>query len=165
MKRVDYSSRVWEERVLALLGRHPDTIAVVDARHLPPDARRGADGIWRVMQEGRKHEIPFSVHVASPWTREVNFEVALLRGRERVPGAALSELVQLAFVCSPESHSLLTLPGHVLRERLAAIPGDRRRATPIGYGPQGAVLAERVALPIAELRELPGATVSSPESW
>lgn len=165
MKREDFSAETWEQRVLQLLSQHPDTVSVTDVRHVAPARRGGADGIWQVRQKGRELEIPFLIAVAAPGTREVRFETAELLGRDTTPGSALSEIVQLIFVCSPESHSMLTVPAHELRE-LIARKGYAPSITQVSERDVAGVrLSERVLVPLTDLAELPGATVSHPESW
>ena len=76
MKRIDYSSGTWERRVLSLLSQHPDTVSVLDARHVGHVSRKGVDGIWKIRQQGNDVEVPYAIYVAAPWTRTVNFEIA-----------------------------------------------------------------------------------------
>ncbi len=165
MKRADFSSTAWEDRVLALLAQHPDTVSVTDARKVALERRGGADGLWTVRQEGRLLEIPFMIAVVSPGAREARFEVAELYGAERMPGAGLSASVQLVFVCSPESQSMLTVPAHELRALLARKDYPRSVTQVAGRDARGARLSERVAIPLADLAAVDGATVSHPESW
>lgn len=165
MRRADYSADAWESRVLALLASHPDTVSVTDVRHVAPSRRGGADGIWTVRQGGRELEVPFLIAIAAPGTREVRFETAELQGKDSSPGAALSETVQLALVCSPESRSMLAVPAHELRE-LIARKGYPRSVTQVTErDARGVRLSERVLVPLTDLAELPGASLSHPESW
>lgn len=165
MRRADFSADAWEARVLALLAQHPETVSVTDGRHLATRLRGGADGIWRVRQDGVEHDVAFAIAIASPDKREVRFEVAEIRGSERAPGKAFAEEVQLVFVCSPESHSMLTVPAHELRELIVrkAFPRSVTQATERDV--RGVLLSERVLVPLTDLAALPGATVSTPESW
>lgn len=165
MKREDFSATAWEDRVYALLASHPDTVTVVDARHLDPHARKGIDGLWKIADHDRTVEVPFSVHVASPEDHVVRFETAVLQNKNKVPGGALSEAVRLAFICSPHSHSMMTLPGHALREFLLQHDEYPRTATNVGVDAKGTYLSERVHVPVSDLMKVPDATVSHPESW
>lgn len=165
MKRADYSAEAWESRVLALLSSHPDTLSVTDVRHVASPRRGGADGIWVVRQGGRELEIPFLIAIAAPGTREVRFETAELQGRDSTPGSALSEIVQLVLICSPESHSMLAVPAHELRELIARKGYERSVTQVTARDAQGVRLSERVLVPLIDLAALPGATLSHPESW
>lgn len=165
MKREDFSSKEWEDRVFALLASHPDTVTVVDARHLDADLRRGIDGLWRIADEDRSVEVPFALYVASPDAHEVRFETAVLHDSRRLPGKAMSELPRLVFICSPQSHSMITIPAHALREFLMQHDEYPRSTTPVGRDAKGAHLSERAIVPVADLMKMPDATVSSPESW
>ena len=165
MKRQDFSAEAWEDRVFALLSAHPGTERVLDARQLELHERDGVDGIWRVTQEGRVVEVPFSIHMAAPGTREVRFETSVLHGRDTYPGAALRELAQLAFIFSPESRAVLTVPAHHLRDLLGAERGYHRSVTQVGRDAKGARLSERVLVPLQHIADLPGATVSDVSSW
>lgn len=165
MKKQNLSSSLWEERVLALLAQHPETVSVTDGRHLATRLRGGADGIWRVRQDGAEHDVAFAIALAAPGTREVRFEVAEIRGADRAPGKAFAEEVQLVFVCSPESHSMLTIPAHELRELITRKAFPRSVTQASGRDVRGVVLSERVLIPLIDLAGLHGATVSTPESW
>ncbi len=165
MKREDFSSKEWEDRVFTLLASHPDTITVVDARHLDSDTRRGIDGLWKIGDEDRMVEVPFAVYVAAPDTHEVRFETAVIQGSNRVPGKALSEHVRLIFICSPHSHSMISIPGHALREFLLQHDEYPRSSTNVGSDAKGTYLSERSIVPVADLMMIPDATVSSPDSW
>lgn len=166
MKRADFSAEEWEQRVLRLLSAHPDTLSVTDVRHVTAERRGGADGIWNIRQHDRELEIPFIIAIAAPGTHEVRFELAELHGPESAPGSALSEVVQLVFVCSPESHSMLTIPAHELRQILGGRKEYPRSVTQVGERDvRGVRLSERALVPLADLAALPGATVSTPDSW
>lgn len=165
MRRANLSSDAWERRVLHLLAQHPETVSVTDGRHLPPRLRGGVDGLWRVRRDGAEHDVAFAIALAMPGTGEARFEVAELRGSERVPGRALSEDTQLVFVCSPESHSMLTVPAHELRELIERKEYPRSVTQVTERDARGVALSERVLVPLADLAALPGATVSTPESW
>jgi hypothetical protein len=167
MKHVDYSSKEWEDRVYALLASHPDTVTVVDARHLDHSARHGIDGLWRLRDEDRAFEVPFAVYVAEPEMNLVRFELEVLHGTDREPGAALSEHVRLIFICSPLSHSMMSIPGHALREFLTKHAAEfERSATSVSKADvKGTRVSERVLVPLEMLSRIPEVTISSPESW
>jgi hypothetical protein len=165
MKHVNFSATEWEDRVLALLASHPDTITVVDARHLDADLRKGIDGLWRIGDGDRSVEVPFAIYVASPDQHEVRFETAILHGTKRIPGKAMSELPRLIFICSPQSHSMISIPAHALREFILQHDEYPRSTTNVGMDAKGTHLSERVLVPVEALAKMPDATVSSPESW
>lgn len=165
MKRADFSAEEWEGRVLKLLGSHPDTRSITDVRHVAASRRGGADGIWNIRQQERDLEIPFLIAIAAPGTHEVRFETAELMGRDSTPGSALSEVIQLIFVCSPDSHSMLTIPAHELRELIARKQYPRSITQVTERAVEGVRLSERVVIPLMDLVDLPSATVSHPESW
>lgn len=167
MKQQDFSTTAWEDRVFALLASHPDTARVLDARNLQPHERHGIDGLWRIRAEERTVEVPFAVYVADPKTHEVGFEVARFHGADRLAGAARSERVLLAFVCSPHSHAMLTIPGHVLRDFLSKRAGEfERTSVRVSLRDvKGVELSERVRVPVEVLGRLEHVTVSTPESW
>ncbi len=167
MKNVNYSTKEWEDRVFALLASHPDTVTVVDARHLDHETRRGIDGLWRLRDVDRAFEVPFAVYVAAPETQLVRFEIEELHGSDRTPGAALSEHVQLIFICSPDSHSMMTIPGHALREFLERHGKEyERSATTVSKTDvKGTKISERVLIPLGVLARIPDVTIATPESW
>jgi|GEM_PF-5059925 len=165
MRRADFSATSWEDRVFALLASHPDTVTVADARHLDPSTRNGVDGLWKIADGDRTVEVPFSVHVAAPGSHQVRFETATLRGRARFEGSAFSEAVRIAFVCSPHSHAMVSLPGHALRDFLRRHDEYPRSTVSIGGDARDPVRAELVAVPVTDLMRIPEATISTPESW
>lgn len=165
MKRANLSTNAWEQRVLSLLAQHPDTVSVTDGRHLPMRLRGGADGIWSVRQEDVERDIVFAIAIASSDSRDVRFETAEILGNDRTPGKVFSQDAQLVFVCSPESHSMLTIPAHELRELIERKTYPRSVTQVTRRDARGVVLSERVLVPLADLAALPGATVSTPDSW
>lgn len=159
MKRANFTASHWEARVIGLLERYPETVAVFDTRKLAPHQRQHAHGIWHLTRAGKTLAVPFQIAIAAPATREVRFEVAEMHDRGRNPGAVFSEAVQLIFVCVPESAGMLALAAHEVRELLQRQSYPQSATQVSGRDVRGVRLSECALVPLHDLAALPGAAV------